>query len=213
MSGASCDPETFYCTRVPAQFNRTLEAQAQAAANGDETAQKTLTEMKTVNACIGVRIQHSDGRDQSYNLNIGGGRMSAGEEPLRTPFMTLIHDLDSFVVLERESGDSILGFLGAVAGMQEEMKLTSKRIQNLNGLNGSLRFDLTGDNAFSIVALFGSEPVPAEPTCSVTIDEKSYNELRAGTLAPQDAFMAGSVQVAGDMQMVMQIALAAVSPE
>jgi putative sterol carrier protein len=139
--------------------------------------------------------------------------MTAGDDPAHPPFMTLIHGLDDFVVLERESGDSILGFLGALAGMQEDMKLTSQRIQNLHGLDGSLRFSLTGENAFSLTAHFGESPVPESPSCSITVDGAAYQELRSGALPPQDAFLSGKIQVEGDMQMAMQLALAALSPE
>ena len=121
--------------------------------------------------------------------------------------------MGNLATLERESGDSVLGFLGALAGMQEDMKLTSNRIQNLHGLDGSLRFELRGSAPLVLTAHFGEGPAPDEPSCSISVDSDAYAELRSGALPPQDAFMSGKIQVEGDMQMAMQLALAALSPE
>ena len=60
---------------------------------------------------------------------------------------------------------------------------------------------------------FGSGPAPDEPTCHISVDGESYEQLRSGELGPQDAFLGGQIQVEGDMAMGMQVALAALSPE
>ena len=65
--------------------------------------------------------------------------------------------------LMRESGDSVLGFLGGLAGMTEDLRLTSQRMENLAGLTCSVRFTLSGENGFSIVLHFGPDPISAEP--------------------------------------------------
>jgi len=209
MNDRSIEAERFYRERVPSQFNRTFEAEERAARAGDETAQRLLAGMRTVNATIRVRVEG----DGIYHLNVEGGRMSCDEADRHPPFLQLSHDLDSFAGLARESGDSVLGFLGALAGMQGDMKLTSQRVQNLRALSGSLRFDLTGSGGFSLTAGFGPAPLPATPSCSIRIDADSYHAMRRGELAPQDAFLGGRIEVEGDMQMAMQLALAALSPE
>ena len=216
MSAPEIDPQRFYTERVPAQFNRTF-AEQESRAEQDEAAARLLAGMRSVNATIGIVVRTDEG-DQTYNLNIEAGRMTAGDAASHPPFMTLLHDIASLATLQRESGDSVLGFLGALAGLQEDMKLTSQRIQNLSGLAGSLAFELTGTDPLSVTACFGEEPAGGhadvgEPTCSIRIDAGAYAELRSGALAPQDAFMGGQIEVQGDMQMAMQLALAALSPE
>ncbi len=228
MNAPPVAPLTFYAERVPAQFNRTLASQERSAAEGDEDSQRLLAGMKTVNATIGVVVVgRSDGDGEGdeeddgesgfrHYLNIEDGRMTAGRGAHKPPFMTLVHDLDSLATLVRASGDSLLGFLGAIAGMQGDMALTSQRIQNLHGLDGALRFELTGADGFRITAHFGRDigsDLSGKARCSITLDAATYDELRGGALAPQDAFMSGRVRVDGDTQMVMKIALAALSPE
>ena len=205
----SADPRDFYTRRVPAQWNKTLDAQEAAAAGGDDTAKRVLEGMEAVDATIAVQVQG----DESFALNVTSGRMTAGEAPAHPPFMTLAHDVDTFAVLERESGDSVLGFLGGLAGLEESMKLTAGRMQNLAGLEGTLRFALTGEGGFALLVHFGDGEVAAEPKCSLSVDREAYDKLRSGEINPQEAFMNQQIEIAGDMQMAMQLALAAMTPD
>ncbi len=206
---AQAEPGVFYRERVPAQFNRTFEEQKARAESGDVEAARALNAMRTVNATIQVDVEG----DATYHLNVAKGLMTAGDANDHTPFMTMRHDLESYAVLERESGDSVLSFLGGLAGMSDDMLLTSQRIQNLAGLDGSLLFELTGSKAFKVLVHFGESPIADEPTCHISVDGDSYDQLRSGELGPQDAFLGGQIQVEGDMTMGMQVALAALSPE
>ena len=161
----TADPSDFYRRRVPAQWNRALEAQ-KAASGGDETAARTLVGMKAVNATIRV-IVRGGAADEMFDLAIAAGRMSADTEAELPPFMTLAHDLAAFAVLERESGDSVLGFLGGMAGLQNELKLTAQRLENLAGLEGTLAFELTGEGGFALLVHFGAGEVADEPRCKI----------------------------------------------
>lgn len=136
-----------------------------------------------------------------------------GGSPAHPPFLTLCHDAATLESLVRESGDSLLGFLGGLAGLQGDLRLTSQRIENLSDLSGSVRFTLTGENPFSIVAHFGQDPIPEEPTCTIEVDGAIYADMKSGQLPPQEAFMSGKINIDGDMQMAMQLALAAMTPD
>ena len=48
---------------------------------------------------------------------------------------------------------------------------------------------------------------------SISLDAATYGELERGELAAQDAFLTGRVEVKGDMQMAIQLALAALAPD
>jgi hypothetical protein len=139
--------------------------------------------------------------------------MIAGNAPTHEPFMTLSHDLDSFEVLERESGDSVLGFLAGLAGLQDEMVLTCERAESLAALNGTLLFVLTGEAGFRLLGHFGKCDEGGKIDCTLRFDSRTYAELKKGSLSPQDAFLTGRVEVDGDMEMAIALALAALSTD
>jgi len=59
----------------------------------------------------------------------------------------------------------------------------------------------------------GTDPIPAEPDCTIEVDGAMYGDLKSGKLPPQEAFMSGKINIGGDMQMAMQLALAAMTPD
>ena len=203
-------PQQYYAEQVPSQFNRLLEEQEQAAAGADaEYAQGVLDGMRDVTATIRVDVRG----EGTWFLNIRDGRMAAGAAADHAPFLTMIQDAASYECLVAEAGDSALGMLGGLSGLAGEMKLTRARIDNLTGVGGSLQFTLGGDAGFTLLTHFGSDPVPEQPTTTITLDPEGYRKLRAGEIQAHEAFMSGLIQVEGDMQLAMQLALAALSPD
>lgn len=198
----SADPQDFYTRRVPAQWNKSLDEQESGSVRQG---------MEGVDATIRVLVRGDT--EETFHLNIAKGRMTVDDDAARPPFLTLAHDLDAFAILERESGDSVLGFLGGLAGLEETMKLTASRMQNLAGMEGTLRFALTGEGGFELLVHFGDGPVADEARCSLEIAREAYDKLRTGELNPQEAFMSQQIAVEGDMQMAMQLALAAMTPD
>ncbi len=92
------------------------------------------------------------------------------------------------------------------------MMLTAQRVENLSLLTGCFRFELTGDGGFSLLASFGGEADPASPDAALSMSSEVYRQLREGELAAQDAFFNAAIQVDGDMQLAIQLALAALAP-
>ena len=76
-----------------------------------------------------------------------------------------------------------------------------------------MRFSLSGPQGFTMVTHFGGGEPAAEPECVLSIDREIYTRLRAGEIDAQEAFMSGKVDIEGDMQMAMQLALAVMSPD
>ena len=214
------DSETFYRERVPDQFNRTLEAQRALAldtqAAGDASPADILADMEAVRSSIVVQIDTGE-TIQRHVFEIERGVMNCldpdAAAPAHPPFLILGHSLDDFANLRRECGDSLLGFLGGLAGLGDEMRLTAKRVRSLRELAGSLVFERVGVGGFALFAHFGFEAPASEPRATIRIDEATYEQLRAGSLDPQDAFMNGRIEIAGDDGMAIELALAALSPD
>jgi hypothetical protein len=207
MTSTAPDPRTFFSERLPAQMNRTLADQQDAAA----AAQRALEGMRQVDATLRFDVRGAGGG--TWYVNLAQGRASAGDAPAQPPFLRIEIDGADFEPLWREAGDNVLGFLGGVSGMGAPIKLTRGRVEQISALKGALRFQLTGEGGFQLVARLGVDADEAPPQGSIRVDTQAYRELRAGRLQPQDAFLAGQIQIEGDMQLAMQLALAVLSPD
>jgi hypothetical protein len=205
------EQQIFYRERVPEQFNRTLKSQ-RAAARDDPAAARMLEEMEAVRTAIIVQVESGDALHR-HAYEIDRGEMRWVDEPTCAAFLILSHALEDFPSIRRECGDSLLGFLGGLAGLGDEMRLTSQRVRSLRALDGSLVFERVGPGGFVLFASFGIETPEPEPRASIRLDEAVYGRLRTGELDPQDAFLDGQIEIDGDMEMAVGLALAALSPD
>jgi len=203
-------PAAFYGTRVPEQWNRTL-AEQEAAAADDEAARRVLEGMRGVNATLRIDVEGEGGG--TFFLNVRRGTMAADDVPATTPLLTVVQDRRAFERVAREAGDSALGLLGGLSGFRRDFKLTKSRLDNLASVAGCLGFEVTGDDGFGFRVHFGGTPVPETPDTEIRVAPEIYADLRAGRLDPQNAFMTGKLDVSGDLQIAMALALAALSPE
>ena len=205
MSRANVDPETFYRDWIPAQFNRGLAAQAALG----EPGKRVHAAMRAVSGTIRVDVEGQG----TWFLNIREGLMSADPQATHAPFLTLIQDAAAFERIASEAGDSALALLGGLSGLAGEMKLTRARVEMLAGIDGLVRFEVSGERGFALRTHFGSGAVPAAPATTIRMDEAAYRDLRSGKLDPQTAFMTQQVVIEGDMRLAMLLALAAVAPD
>jgi hypothetical protein len=212
MSAAPPDPRTFFRERLPAQFERTLAEQEAAA----RSAQRVLEGMRALDATIRFDVLGPGGG--TFYVDFEGGRSRAADAPAHPPFLTLVIDRADYEPLWREAGDDVLAFLGGVSGMGAAIKLTRARAEQIAAVKGTLRFELAGEGGFRLLAHLGvgtEDEAPPEGAAqtSIRVDLQAYRELRRGALQPQDAFLAGKIQVEGDMQLAMQLALAVLGPD
>jgi hypothetical protein len=205
-AGAS-DPRTFYCETIPADFNRGLDEQAALG----EPGRRVFEAMQTLSATIRVDLVGDDAA--TFYLNIKDGRMNAAEDAGQPPCIRLIQDDAALQWLMRETDGSLSALLGALAGLGGEMKLTRKRMLDLEAVDGLIRFEVVGDDGFSLLTHFGNREMPAEPDAVIRMSEGSYAEMRWGRVDPQAAFLDDSITTEGDLQKVMQVAFAVVAPD
>lgn len=201
------DPRTFYTRTIPEQFNAALDAQAERG----EEARELYEGMRAVTATICIEVTGEGGG--TFILNIEAGRVKPGKVALQSPFLTMRQDRASFDALVAEVGESALALLGGLTGLTGGMHLTQGRVDDLAGLGGSVGLAVEGAGGFRIVSQFGTGPMPPEPAATIRIDIEDYRKLRSGEISAPSAFMEGKIEVDGDMQLAMQLALSAVAPD
>jgi hypothetical protein len=201
------DPHSYYGCRIPLEFNRMLEAQRSLGADGETV----FDAMQAVNATIGIEIA-GDPPTRVF-LDIANGRMRAVAEPAHPPFLTVIQDAECFRQIAGEADGTLTALLGAIAGLRGDMKLTRKRMRDMEAVDGLIRFEVTGAGGFVLLTRFGEGPRPAQPDATIRMDAEAYALLRSGRLDPQTAFLEGRIDTEGAMEKVMQLAFAAVAPD
>lgn len=207
MGEAVPDPRTYFEEQLPVQFDRALREQERAAAE----AQRLLEGMRAVHATLVVRVTGEGGG--TFHLNIREGRLHPGSAAEHPVALTLVQDRADYQRLIADAGDSALGFLGGLTGLGGDMKLTASRLELLQGVAGTLAFQVKGDGGFCLVTHFGPGEPHDPPDTRIAVAPEVYAELRAGRLDAQNAFMGGKLEVEGDMQLAMQVALAAMAPD
>lgn len=82
---------------------------------------------------------------------------------------------------------------------------------SLAGIEGSVLWVIEGQGGGKYTMIFSGGDLKVEEgdkpdaTATVTVDMQTWKELLAGETNPQAAFMAGKVQISGDMSLLMQI--------
>jgi putative sterol carrier protein len=62
-----------------------------------------------------------------------------------------------------------------------------------------------GDGEWGLGLRLGPGAIPEEPTTTVTVSADDAALMEAGELNPLEAFMAGRIQVGGEMTLMMQM--------
>jgi len=82
---------------------------------------------------------------------------------------------------------------------------------SLAGIEGSVLWVIEGEGGGKFGMVFSGGELKAQEgdlpdaTATVTLDIATWKEMLAGETNPQAAFMAGKVQIAGDLSLLMQI--------
>ena len=77
----------------------------------------------------------------------------------------------------------------------------------LQALRGMIRMVVAGGQGgdWKVNFKLGPGPIPPEPNTTVTISAEDASAMERGELDPMQAFMAGRIQIAGDMALMMQM--------
>ena len=79
-------------------------------------------------------------------------------------------------------------------------------LEGLRVLDGLIQLAITeGDGAWTIGLRLGPGAIPEEPNTTVSVTSEDAAQMESGELNPLEAFMAGRIQVTGDMTLMMQM--------
>lgn len=78
----------------------------------------------------------------------------------------------------------------------------------LKAAQGTLKLVTTSEEGDEWVAITfgGAEPNTEQPRATLTMDSEIAAQMAKGEANPQELFMSGKIQIAGDMMMLMQLA-------
>jgi hypothetical protein len=80
-------------------------------------------------------------------------------------------------------------------------------LEQLRSLDGLIRMVVTGGEggSWGVGFKLGPGAIPSDATTTVTVSSEDAEAMGRGELNPMEAFMAGRIQVAGDMTLMLQM--------
>jgi hypothetical protein len=193
----------YFEKRVPLAWNERLAAQAARGAGGAEL----LAKMRATELALEVEV----GDTARFHLLVERGEMRATARANPDPVVTLgLSDADC-ARLEASVGPSPMALLGGVGG-NPDFTLTPARVAALREIEGTMRIEVTGAQPWGVLLHFGAPPIPAATT-TVSIADAEFAQLLSGALDLQGAFMTGKLQLGGNVEVPMKMAMAIMTPE
>ena len=193
----------YFEKRVPLAWNERLAAQAALGAAGAER----LAKMRATELALEVEV----GASGRFHLLVERGEMRSAARAHADPIVTLGLSEADCVRLEASVGPSPMALLGGVGG-DPNFALTPARVSALREIEGTMRIEVSGAQPWGVVLHFGAPPIPTITT-TVSIADAEFAQLLSGALDLQGAFMTGKLQLGGNVEVPMKMAMAIMSPE
>jgi putative sterol carrier protein len=188
---------------VPEAWNQRLEEQVARGTEGAEL----LAKMRAADFALEIALDEGE----RFHLRVEGGTMRGTAAADPKPIVTLGLCEADCGRLEDTVGASPMSLLGGVAG-NPDFVLTPARLDALRAITGTMRIEVSGERPWGVVLHFGAPPIPA-PTTTVAIGDEAFEQLIAGTLDLQGAFMTAKLTLGGDVEVPMKMAMAIMTPE
>jgi len=170
---------------------------------------------KSVDVKLGIRLEGDGGGDWLYH--IAGGAVTVTPASTEEAAFTLIQSVEDWrgalwggrggAFGKQASGLFKPGAQGQAPAGPGGRPMDPAALGRLQALSGMIRMVVAGGPGGDWKTSFklGPGPIPAEPTTTVTISHDDASAMERGELDPMQAFMAGRIQIAGDMALMMQM--------
>lgn len=183
-------PDRFFLESVPDEWNRRPKSD--------------------VDFDIAVEVRGEGGGE--YRLSVEAGRMTATRSSTPDPLIRLVLGLQDWRRLAEQVGPSPMALLGGISG-ESDLTLTPARVRAFRELDGALLLRVTGDEEWQILLCFAPGPAPETPDTEISIAAEQYEMIRSGELDLQGAFMTGKLQLGGNPDAALRLALALMTPD
>jgi len=203
------DPVEFVSKFMPEVFNAGVADLRAAAEKGDADAKKRHADLLANPAAFRVVIEGKGGAD--LYLVIQDGKMTSNTKaPGFDLMLALALPFDAFEVGLEELQDDIKAALPKIkkriARMRpSEAAAITKRLQAEPLLFHQILKDTPDFEQILIKIAVGAGTPPVKPTFTVTVDYKTFEDIRTGKLKPQ-AIM-GKLQMSGDFSRAMALGM------
>jgi hypothetical protein len=195
-------------TTSPKEFMENWLPKAIAEAGLPENA-------KTVEVRLGIRLEGEGGGDWIFHLRDGAVTVNPGST--EEAAFTLIQSVADWRGALWEGRGGAFGKQASglfrpnspeqQAGPAGGRPMDPAALGRLQALRGMIRMIVAGGPSgdWKVNFKLGPGPIPAEPSTTVTISADDASAMERGELDPMQAFMAGRIQIAGDMALMMQM--------
>ena len=192
----------------PAKFMEKFLPEAFAEADLPESGRK-------VDVRLGVVLEGQGGGE--WVLHIEAGELRVVAEPRDETAFSVVQTVDDWRGALWEGRGGAIGQQAATLfrpGVERAGSAggspgapTPAGLQALQALQGLIRMVVIGGKGgdWRVDFKLGPGDLPAEPTTTLTVSADDSDAMARGELNPIEAFMAGRIQVAGDMALVMQV--------
>lgn len=196
---ADITPKAYFSEWLPSQFTDFKDMIAEVG--GD------------IDASVSVRVTGDAGGEWAIKLANGNVEVSDGLKDDSLVTVTISDknmieavsgsrpEMPTDLSQVQEGGIPMIGGsnpIDAIANMKDKMDA-------IKNINGSVQFKIDDANPFAVTVKFAG-PMTEEPSATLIVNSDTAKELTTGELNPQAAFMAGRLQIQGDMGLLMQLA-------
>jgi hypothetical protein len=166
---------------------------------------------RQIDLIVGVRLDGEAGGEWLYHLK--NGELSVSRGSTDDAAFTLVQSVDDWRGALWEGRGGAFGrqsqalFAPGAGAAAAAGAMSPAALQQLQMLRGLIRMVVTGGAGgdWSMGIKLGPGPLPDAPTTTVTVAAADADAMERGELDPMQAFMAGKIQIAGDMTLLMQM--------
>ncbi len=162
---------------------------------------------------LGVRLDGAGGGEWVVHVKDGGVRVE--EASREAAAFTVIQTVDDWRGALWEGRGGVFG-RGATAMFKPGESAapgglgaapSPAALAQMESLSGLMRMVVTGGEGgdWAVAFKLGPGEIPDDPTTTISVSDEDARAMETGELNPMAAFMAGRVQVAGDMTLMMQM--------